>query len=89
MREESCVCGEDAKRLLAYSPNAPRDTKLSLYWLIMVQHEVFLNPYFLEKMGIGIGLEALRTRIKEVDRQTEEKKYLLERHVMGMLKNST
>jgi hypothetical protein len=32
-----CVHGEDAKRLLAYFQNTPRDTKLSITRLIMVQ----------------------------------------------------
>jgi hypothetical protein len=34
------VHGEDAKRLLSYSPNTPRDTKLSISQLTMVQHEI-------------------------------------------------
>jgi hypothetical protein len=35
------VHGECAKRLLAYSPNMSRDTKLSIAWLITVQNEFF------------------------------------------------
>ena len=33
------VHGEDAKRLLAYSPNTPRDIKLTITQLIMGQNE--------------------------------------------------
>jgi len=46
-----CVHGGDAKKLLVYSPNRLIDTKLSISWLLMVQHENFLDPYFLNKLG--------------------------------------
>ncbi len=36
-----CVHGEGAERLLAYSPNTPKDTKLSISGLLMVIHENF------------------------------------------------
>ncbi len=31
-----CVHGVDAKRLLAYSPNTPKDIKVCMYWLIII-----------------------------------------------------
>jgi hypothetical protein len=34
-----CAYGEVAKRVFAYSPNMPRDTKLCITRLLMVQHE--------------------------------------------------
>ncbi len=48
-RKNLCIHGEDEKRLLAYSPNTPRETKLSISRLIMVQHEntYTVDPYFL------------------------------------------
>jgi hypothetical protein len=45
------VHGEDAKRLLPYSPNTPRDKKLSISQLTMVRHEILSDPYFLYNMG--------------------------------------
>jgi hypothetical protein len=35
--ERICVNGDDAKRLLAYSPNTPRDIKVCISWLIIIQ----------------------------------------------------
>ncbi len=32
-----CVHGDDAKRLLAYSPNTPRDIKVCISLLIIIQ----------------------------------------------------
>jgi hypothetical protein len=46
-----CIYGEDAKRLLACSPSTPKDRILSIFRIVMVQHEIFLDPYFLHKMG--------------------------------------
>jgi hypothetical protein len=37
--------------VLAYSPEKLRDTKLSISQLIMMQHEICFDPYFLYKMG--------------------------------------
>jgi hypothetical protein len=39
------------RRILAYSPNTPGDTKLRKPEVIMVQRECFLEPYFQCKMG--------------------------------------
>jgi hypothetical protein len=36
-RKNLCVHGEDAKRLLAYSPNTSRDIKVCISSLIMIQ----------------------------------------------------
>jgi hypothetical protein len=36
-RKNLCVHGEDAKRLLAYSPNMPKDIKACIYSLIIIQ----------------------------------------------------
>ncbi len=32
------------KRFLVHSSNTSRDTKLSIFWLILVQHENLLDP---------------------------------------------
>jgi hypothetical protein len=45
-----CVHGEDAKRLLAKFPK----TQNWISRLVMVQHEIFLHPYFLYNMGIWV-----------------------------------
>ncbi len=50
-----CIHGEDAKRLLAYSPNTLRDTKMSMSWITMIQKEknfISLLFYFLFKVGL-------------------------------------
>ncbi len=36
-RKNQCVHGEDAKRLLAYSPNMPKDIKVCLSRLIIIR----------------------------------------------------
>ncbi len=42
-----CVHGEDAKRLLAYSPNTPRDKNECISQLIISQIKKFVRFFFL------------------------------------------
>jgi hypothetical protein len=51
MRKEFMRTWRMCKEALAYSPNTSRDTKLSRARLIIVQNEIFLDPFFLYKMG--------------------------------------
>ncbi len=44
-----CVYGEDAKRLLAYSPNTPKDIKVCIYWLIIIRIKKFFG-FFLSSL---------------------------------------
>jgi hypothetical protein len=44
-RENLSLHEEDAKRLLAYAPNTPRDVKLSISPLIMVNKNFFFDPF--------------------------------------------
>ncbi len=41
------IVSEYAERICVYMEKTQRDTKLRIYQLIMVQHEIFLDPYFL------------------------------------------
>ncbi len=40
-----CIHGEDAKRLLAYSPNTPKVIKVCIYWLIIIRILKFFGIY--------------------------------------------
>jgi hypothetical protein len=42
-RKNLCIHGEDTKRLLECSPNTLTSTKLSISWLIIVQHEILFS----------------------------------------------
>ncbi len=44
------VHGEDAKRLLTYSPNTPKDIKVCLSWLIIIRILIFLDSFYLHYM---------------------------------------
>jgi hypothetical protein len=46
-----CVHGEDAKRILAYSPNTPKDIKVCIYRLIIIQMLKILDSFYLNYMG--------------------------------------
>jgi hypothetical protein len=46
-----CVHGEDAKRLLAYSPNIPRDIKVYISQKIIIQILKILYSSYLHYMG--------------------------------------
>jgi hypothetical protein len=48
-----CTYGEYAKRILAYSPNMPRDIKLGIFQLIMEQKEKTSDSLFLSLMGLN------------------------------------
>jgi hypothetical protein len=61
------VHGEDAKRLLAYSPNMPTDANLGLSRLIMGQREFFFKPFFLNKMCPFKKRNTLRSVFKIVE----------------------
>jgi hypothetical protein len=41
--KDICVTGEDAERLLAYSPNTPRDVKVGISPKIIIQIKNFLR----------------------------------------------
>jgi hypothetical protein len=47
-----CVHRECAKRLLAYSPNMQRDTKLSIARLIIVQNKKFARSFLFKQDGL-------------------------------------
>ncbi len=44
-----CACGKDSKRLLAYSPNTPKDIKVCIYWLIIIRMKIFFG-FFLSTL---------------------------------------
>ncbi len=44
-----CVHGEDAERILAYSPNTPKDIKVSISQLIIIQIKNLFG-FFLSKL---------------------------------------
>jgi hypothetical protein len=46
-----CIHEEDAKRLLAYSPNTPKDIKVCVSRLIQIQTLNFLYSFYLHYMG--------------------------------------
>ena len=48
-RKNLCVHGEDAKRILAYSPNTPKDINVCISRLIIIQILKFLG-FFLSKL---------------------------------------
>ncbi len=39
--KDLCVHGDDTKKLLAYSPNMPRDIKVCISSLIIIQIKIF------------------------------------------------
>jgi hypothetical protein len=45
-RKDLSVHGEDTKRLLAYSPNTPRDVKLIIFYLKLPNKEIFRSFIF-------------------------------------------
>ena len=47
-----CVHGEDAKILLAYSPNTPKDIKVCIYSLIIIRMLKYLDSFYLHYMGL-------------------------------------
>jgi hypothetical protein len=48
-----CTYGEYAKRILSYSPNMPRDIKLSIFQLLMEQNEKTSDSLLLSLMGLN------------------------------------
>ncbi len=46
-----CAHGEDAKRLLAYSPYTPRDIKVCLSPLIIIQIKIYLRFFLTTLYG--------------------------------------